>query len=101
MAVAPDAGHFIVTTRDGTSCWQLGVTEPIWTKPAEYIVSPGDGTWVLLHRAETAIICSLTTGKEIRRWDNVVASRRDGSTVWLCSANDIELWRAQPTDDDS
>jgi WD40 repeat protein len=99
-AVAPDAGHVIVTTRDWTSCWQLGETEPIWNKRAEYIVSPGDGGWVLLHRGETAVICSLTTGKEIRRWDNVVASRRDGSTVWLCNANGIEVWRAQPTDDD-
>ena len=94
-AVAPDASHLIVTTRDWTSCWQLGETEPIWTKRAEYIVSPGDGAWVLLHRAETAAICSLATGDELRRWDNVVASRRDGSTVWLCSAKGIEVWKAE------
>lgn len=94
-AVASDAEHLIVTTRDWTSCWQLGKPKPIWTKTAEYIVSPGGGAWVLLHRAETAVICSLTTGEELRRWNNVVASRRDGSSVWLCSAKGIEVWQPE------
>jgi hypothetical protein len=93
--VAPDGRHLIVTTRDWTSCWQLDESEPIWTKPAEYSVSIGDGNWVLLHRGKNAVICSLTTGEGLRQWDNVVASRQDGATVWLCSALGIEIWKAE------
>jgi hypothetical protein len=93
--VASDARHVIVTTRDWTSCWNIGETEPVWIKPKEYVASPGDGTWVLLHGEENAVICSLTTGKELRRWQDIVASRRDGSTVWLCSASGIEVWKAE------
>lgn len=94
VTVAPDTGHLIVTTRDWTRCWQVGEKEPVWTKPECAIVSPGDGDWVLLHRAETANVCSLATGREIRQWENVIASRRDRSTVWLCGPGGIEVWQA-------
>ena len=93
--VAPDRKHFITTTRDGTSCWTLREEKPSWDKPGKYRVSFGDGDWVLLHRERTATLCSLATGKELWRREHVVASRLQGSDIWLCGEKGIEVWRAE------
>lgn len=91
--VASDGKHFIATTRDGTNCWRLGEKEPAWTKPEKYHVSFGDGDLLLLHRDESAIVCSLASGKELWRRDKVVASRLKGSHVWLFDENGVEVWQ--------
>ncbi len=92
--VAPDRNHFIVRTRDETSCWKLGKQKPIWTRVGDPLVSFGDKNWVLLHDDRSAIAVSLAEGKKIWRKEDVDYCRVFGSKIWLCNKNGMEIWRA-------
>jgi WD40 repeat protein len=92
--VAPDGKHVITTTGEGTDCWKPGEEKPVWTKHVKYRVTFSDQPWVLLHGERSAIVCSLASGQELWRKDDVLTSRLQGSHVWLCRKTGIEVWRA-------
>jgi len=94
IAVAPDRQHFIVRTRDATSCWKVGEERPAWTKPGDYLASFGDKGLVLLHNGPL-IAYSVASGTKLWCHEDVDKFRVKGSNIWICNESQMEVWRVE------
>ena len=98
IEISPNGKHFIVRTRDETSCWQLGKQEPNWTQPGEHSVSFGDANWVLLHNGPL-IAYSPSDGRELWRTEHIAMFQVSGSNIWTCNANEMVVWQVEDETD--
>ena len=95
LKVNQGSQSYIVQTRDWTNCRKIDESAPVWARsPSEYAAF-GDGNWVLLQHGRTAIVCSLTDGKELRRWNDVELSRVDGPSIWLLRNENADVWHVE------
>ena len=93
--VAPDRTHFVVRTREETSCWKVGGREPVWTRTGDHLVSFGDRDWVLFHNGP-AVAYSLADGSELWRGEDVRLCKVFGSKIWTCNDEKMEIWQVEP-----
>ncbi len=93
--VAPDRTHFVVRTREETSCWKVGDREPVWTQTGDHLVSFGDRDWVLFHNGP-AVAYSLADGSELWRGEDVRLCKVFGSKIWVCNDKEMEIWQVEP-----